>query len=306
MPREIDSRIADHLVSTALSSLGSPRGNNVICTRRALDAALLAAIREAHEIGFLAGQQERFAYVTSPGSPHRPAWMDIRFDDPEELRRRGIRIGPTVLKALAAAGYRRLGDLRWVSELQLRALHYVGIKTARALRAIVRRFEEAEPSSEGGGQPAQPIADPSPIHRRSDHRPPLYSKLHPQRASYSWRAWRYCWPMSAPPSPRAGVLPVGVTVRLLGSAKGLAANAMTDEPFRQRARRYRFRRGCHAVAHHLEEGVAHGHGRAVRRRGVALLQAAELPAPSSGQRFDVAVPCARAGARLDGTGAVVA
>jgi hypothetical protein len=104
MPREIDSRIADHLVSTALSSLGSPRGNNVICTRRALDAALLAAIREAHEIGFLAGQQERYAYVTSPGSPHRPAWMDIRFDDPEELHLRGIRIGPTVLKALAAAG----------------------------------------------------------------------------------------------------------------------------------------------------------------------------------------------------------
>jgi hypothetical protein len=92
------------------------------------------------------------------------AWMDIRLDDPEELHRRGIRIGPTVLKALAAAGYRRLGDLRWVSDLQLRALHYVGSKTARSLRAIVRRFEEAEPSSAPkDGQPAQSIADPPSI-----------------------------------------------------------------------------------------------------------------------------------------------
>lgn len=162
MPREIDSGIANHLVSTAIWSLDSPHGSKVV-TRRALDAALLAAVREAHEIGFLAGQQERYAYVTSPGSPHRPAWMDIRLDDPEELHRRGIRIGPIVLKALAAAGYRRLGDLRWVSELQLRALHYVGTKTARSLRAIVRRFEEAEPSSGGDGQPAQSIADPPSI-----------------------------------------------------------------------------------------------------------------------------------------------
>jgi hypothetical protein len=163
MPREIDSRIADHLVSTAIWSANSSPGNKLVCTRRALKSAVLAAVREAHEIGFLAGQQERYAYVTSPGSPHRPAWMDIRLDDPEELHRRGIRIGPIVLKALAAAGYRRLGDLRCVSELHLRDLHYVGSKTARSLRAIVRRFEEAEPSSEGGGHPAQSIADPPSI-----------------------------------------------------------------------------------------------------------------------------------------------
>jgi len=141
MPREIDSRIADRLVSNAISSLGSPLGTKRVCTRRALDAALLAAIREAHEIGFLAGQQERYGNLTRPGSPARPAWMDIRLDHWEEMARHGIRLKPVVVQSLAAAGYRCLGDLRWVPEQQLIGLHYVGIKTARALRAMVQRFE---------------------------------------------------------------------------------------------------------------------------------------------------------------------
>jgi len=63
MPREINSRIADHLVSTAISSLDSPRGGTILCTRRALHSALLAAVRQAHEIGLLAGQEERYAYL---------------------------------------------------------------------------------------------------------------------------------------------------------------------------------------------------------------------------------------------------
>jgi hypothetical protein len=156
MPREIDSRIADRLVSTAVSSLGAPHGSKRVCSRRDLDTALLAAIREAHEIGFLAGQQERYADVTRPGSPARPAWMDIRLDQRDqrtELARYGIRLKPVVVQALVAAGYRCLGDLRWVPEQQLIGLHYVGTKTARELRAVVRRFEEAEPSPE---QPKQP------------------------------------------------------------------------------------------------------------------------------------------------------
>ena len=166
MPREIDNRIADRLVSTAVASLDSPRGSKVVCTRRALDAALLAVAREAHEIGFLAGQQQRYADAADarPGSPARPAWMDIPLDHRTELARHGIRIKPVVLQSLAAAGYRCLGDLRWVSERQLIGLHYVGIKTARALRAAVQRFEAAEPSPEGAGQPAQPaqpIDDPT-------------------------------------------------------------------------------------------------------------------------------------------------
>ena len=164
MPREIDNRIADRLVSTAISSLDSPRGSKVVCTRRALDAALLAAVREAHKIGFLAGQRERHADHTHPGSPARPAWMDIRLDYRKELARHGIRLKPVVVQSLAAAGYRCLGDLRWVPERQLLGLHYVGIKTARALRAAVQRLEASEPSPEGAGQPAQPVppvADPA-------------------------------------------------------------------------------------------------------------------------------------------------
>jgi hypothetical protein len=161
MPREIDSHIADHLVSLAVSSLDSPRGRHVVCARRALDAALLAAVREAHEIGFLAGQQERYADATRPGSPARPAWMDIPLDHWKELARHGIRLKPVVVQSLVAAGFRCLGDLRWVPEPQLIALHYVGIKTARALRAIVDRFDAGEPSSATAGQPAHPIADPA-------------------------------------------------------------------------------------------------------------------------------------------------
>jgi hypothetical protein len=72
MSREIDNRIVDQLMSTAISSLDSPRGNKVVCTRRALEAALLAAVREAHEIGFLAGQQERYSDLTCPGGPAGP------------------------------------------------------------------------------------------------------------------------------------------------------------------------------------------------------------------------------------------
>jgi len=161
MPREIDNRIADRLVSTAVASLDSPRGSKVVCMRRALDAALLAAVREAHEIGFLAGQQQRYGDLTRPGSPARPAWMDIRLDHWKDMARHGIRLKPVVVQSLAAEGYRCLGDLRWVPERQLIGLHYVGIKTARSLRAVVRRFEEVEPSSEGGGQPIDP--------HRSDH-----------------------------------------------------------------------------------------------------------------------------------------
>jgi hypothetical protein len=165
MPREIDDRIADRLVSTAVTSLDSPRGSKVICTRRALDAALLAVAREAHEIGFLAGRQERHAdaALARPGSPARPAWVDIRLDHWKELASQGVRIEPIVVQSLAAAGYRCLGDLREVPERHLIGLHYVGVKTARALRAAVQRFEAAEPSPEGDGrptQPAHPIADP--------------------------------------------------------------------------------------------------------------------------------------------------
>jgi hypothetical protein len=92
--------------------------------------------------------------------------MDIRLDHRKELAGHGVRLKPVVLQSLAAAGYRCLGDLRWVPEPQLIGLRCVGIKTARALRTAVERFEAAEPSPEGAGQPAQPvspIADPPSI-----------------------------------------------------------------------------------------------------------------------------------------------
>src|ERR1039458_7992960 len=134
------------------------------CLGGVVRAALLAAVREAHEIGFLAGQKEPRAAFAIPVDSDRPAWMDIRFDDPAGLKRHGIRIKPIVRESLVAAGYWCLGDLCWVPDQHLMRLHYVGIKTARALRAIVQRFEAAEPSPEGAGQPAQPVppvADPA-------------------------------------------------------------------------------------------------------------------------------------------------
>jgi hypothetical protein len=53
-------------------------GNKILCTKAALKQAILAAVDEAHEIGFLAGQKEQHAYITYPGNPDRPAWLDIR------------------------------------------------------------------------------------------------------------------------------------------------------------------------------------------------------------------------------------
>ena len=96
---------------------------------------------EAHEIGFLAGQKEQYTEFTRPGSPDRPAWMDIRLDNPDDLARNHIRFQPGVLRSLLGAGYRCLGDLRWVPSRELMNLHYVGFKWARQIRAAVRRLD---------------------------------------------------------------------------------------------------------------------------------------------------------------------
>ena len=116
-------------------------GNKILCTKAVLRQAILAALDEAHEIGYLAGQKEQYAELTRPGSPDRPAWMDIRLDDPEDLAKNDIRFQPVVRRSLVGAGYYRLGDLRWVSSRELMTLHYVGFKWAREIRAVVRRFE---------------------------------------------------------------------------------------------------------------------------------------------------------------------
>jgi hypothetical protein len=157
MPCELDPQIAGHIVFSAISGLNPPPGDKILCTRRALHEAFLAVAQEAHEIGFLAGQKERYGELTRSGSPNRPDWMDIRLDDPADLARHHIHLKPVVLKSLIGAGYYCLGDLRWVSDRQLRGLYYVGIRTARALVASVRQFErDAESHAERAVPPPTP------------------------------------------------------------------------------------------------------------------------------------------------------
>ena len=145
MPVGIDTRLAERIVGTAMSRLHPTPGNKILGAKASLKQAILAAVDEAHEIGFLAGQKEQYAYVTYPGSPDRPAWMDIRLDDPGDLARNHIRFQPVVLRSLLGAGYGRLGDLRWVPSRELMNLHYVGFKWAAQIRAVVRRFEKDAP-----------------------------------------------------------------------------------------------------------------------------------------------------------------
>jgi hypothetical protein len=140
-PDGLDSRLAERIVGTAMCRLRPTPGNKILCTKAALKETILAAVDEAHEIGFLAGQKEQYAELVRPGSPDRPAWMDIRLDDPDDLARNQIRFQPVVLRSLLGAGYRSLGDLRWVPSRELMGLHYVGFKWARQIRAVVRRFE---------------------------------------------------------------------------------------------------------------------------------------------------------------------
>jgi hypothetical protein len=141
MPCELDPQIAGHIVLSAISGLNPSPGNKVLCTRRALHEAFLAVAQEAHEIGFLAGQKERYGELTRPDRPTRPAWMDIRLDNPADLAKHHIQIKPVVLKIaerrrLLLPGRPAL-DIRSTTQ----GLYYVGIRTARAIVAIVRQFE---------------------------------------------------------------------------------------------------------------------------------------------------------------------
>ena len=145
MPVGLDARLAERIVGTAMCWLRPTPGDKILCTKAELKKAILAAVEEAHEIGFLAGQKRQHADTTRPGSPDRPAWMDIRLDDPDELARNHIRFQPVVLRSLLGAGYRCLGDLRWVASRELMNLHYVGFKWARQIRTVVRKFEQGAP-----------------------------------------------------------------------------------------------------------------------------------------------------------------
>jgi hypothetical protein len=141
MPSELDSKIADGLVMTAVSRVWALPSDKILCTRRALKAAVLAAVQEAYSIGFLAGQETNLRASTRPGSADRPSWMDIRLDDKAAMATRGLRLRPIVVRSLLGAGYQCLGDLRWLSIQQLIGLFYVGRKTAYQIRAAVERLE---------------------------------------------------------------------------------------------------------------------------------------------------------------------
>jgi hypothetical protein len=141
MLNEIDPKIADGLVLTAVSSLWASPSEKILCTRRALKEALLAVVQEAYSLGFLAGQEMRLRESTRPGSTDRPPWMDIRLDDHAAMATHHLRLRPIVLRSLRDAGYQCLGDLRWVPIQQLIGLFYIGRKTAKQIRATVEQLE---------------------------------------------------------------------------------------------------------------------------------------------------------------------
>jgi hypothetical protein len=140
---ELDPNIADRLVSSAISRLRPTRGEKVVSTRGALKQAILATAQEAYEIGLLAGEKRRLGQRTRSGSAGRPAWMDTRLDDAEGLAAHKIRFKPVVLKSFLDAGYSCIGDLRWVPNRELMQFHYVGIKSAQQIRAILRRLDRS-------------------------------------------------------------------------------------------------------------------------------------------------------------------
>jgi hypothetical protein len=141
MPDELDRKIAEDVVFSAIGRLQPMRSGRVVSSRAALRATILDAIQEAYAIGVLAAEKRHFGELTRPGGANRPAWMDIRLDSPEELAAHEISIQPVVLNSLLDAGFRCLGDLRWLSNRELRQLHYIGIKNAQQLRDVLRRME---------------------------------------------------------------------------------------------------------------------------------------------------------------------
>ena len=71
MPVGLDARLAERIMCTAMGRLHPTPGNKILCTKAALKEAILAAVEEAHEIGFLAGQKKQYAYVF-PGTGVNP------------------------------------------------------------------------------------------------------------------------------------------------------------------------------------------------------------------------------------------
>ena len=138
MFEELDPAVAETLMGSAMGFLLLTHRKKVLCTKRQLKECMLRLAQEAYATGFLLGQKEQF-YLPGPGQ--RPAWMDIHLDDPQDVAKHNIRLRPIVLRSLAAAGYRCLGDLCWVPDHELRRLFYVGRITTRQIRNIIREFQ---------------------------------------------------------------------------------------------------------------------------------------------------------------------
>ena len=141
MPEEIDPGVANDLVRDAMGLLPLTPGTKVLCTKRLLRDCMLRLAKEAYAMGYLSEVRMYLSSRTLQDLTERPAWMDIRLDDRQELAKHKIRLRPIVVRSLLGAGYRCLGDLRWVSEHDLRRLFYIGRTTTRLLRTVIRQFE---------------------------------------------------------------------------------------------------------------------------------------------------------------------
>jgi len=141
MRKDIDPRIAEIFVTTAVSRVCATPSDRIICTRHVLREALAAAIEHAYEIGFLVGQEADLRDSTRPGSTDRPAWMDIHLDDKAAIAALQVQLWPIMVRSFHEAGYHCLGDLRWVPLDQIIQLFYIGRKTAKRIRAAIERLE---------------------------------------------------------------------------------------------------------------------------------------------------------------------
>jgi hypothetical protein len=146
MSEELDPAVAENLASGAMRFLLLTPGNKILCTKRQLQECLVTLAREAYAMGFLSGQKEDFSSLVLSGAAQRPAWMEIRLDDAASLARHGFRMRPVVVRSLIGAGYRELGDLCWASDHELRKILYIGRKTARQIRTIVRELQTRSPA----------------------------------------------------------------------------------------------------------------------------------------------------------------
>ena len=97
-PKNSISRLPEDLVRGAIGFLPLTRGYKVLCTKPQLQDCMLRLAREAYAMGYLSDRKEHSSDVAA-----RPAWMDIRLDDPQDLVRHNVRLRPVVVDHLIGA-----------------------------------------------------------------------------------------------------------------------------------------------------------------------------------------------------------